>query len=71
MKRGGGRKGGKRDDIFKLVQESGGATRGELIEKLGIKGDKSGEQSLSNALSALKRDGRVTQSGDGKYQTAA
>ena len=66
-----GREGGKRDEILKLVQELGGGTRAELIEKLGVKGNKSGEQSLSNALSNLKKQGKVTQDESGKYLVAA
>ena len=62
---------GKRQEVFKLVGEyPSGVTVGELKDKLGIKGDKAGEQSLSNALSALKKSGQLTLD-DGRYAVAA
>jgi hypothetical protein len=47
---------------------SNGLSRSEILESLGLKGDKSGEQSVSNALTALKKAGRVT-SNEGRYAT--
>lgn len=65
------RQSGKRNEIFKLVQEyPDGVTRGELVEKLAVKGNKQGEQSLSNALAALKKTGKLIQEG-GKYSIVA
>jgi hypothetical protein len=62
---------GKRNEVLKLVEQyPQGVTAGELKDKLSIKGDKSGEQSLSNALSALKKAGQLIQE-DGKYKAAA
>ncbi len=62
---------GKRQEVFKLVEEyPDGVSVGELRDKLGIKGDKAGEQSLSNALSALKRSGQITLV-DGRYAVAS
>ncbi len=61
---------GKRNEVLTLVQQyPDGVTRGELIDKLSINGDKPGEQSLSNALAALKKAKQLTQEG-GKYKAA-
>ncbi len=46
-----------------------GLTRGELLEKMGLKGDKSGEMSVSNALTALSKTSQVRRE-DGKYLAA-
>ena len=60
---------GKRSEVIHLVASfPEGATRAELIEKLQIKGDKAAEQSLSNALAALKKGGQIDQLSDGRYQ---
>jgi hypothetical protein len=49
------RRGSKRDEFLKLIQESEGLTRGEILEKMGLKGNKSGEMSVSNTLTALPK----------------
>ena len=65
------RESGKRNEVLTLVQSfPHGATRGDLIDKLNIKGDKAAEQSLSNALASLKKQGHLTQT-DGKYTAQA
>ena len=62
-----GRKGSKRDAIIAVLQANpDGLSRGELLEKMGIKGDKSGEMSVSNALTALSKSNQVARK-DGKY----
>ena len=59
-----GRRGEKREAIRDLVaQHPDGITRGELLTAMNAHGDKSAEQSISNALSAIKKVGRVTQEG--------
>lgn len=59
-----GRRSGRRQEVLGLIKDSeAGQTRGEIIEKLRIKGDRREEQSVSNALSALKRAGQITQDG--------
>lgn len=62
-------RGAKREELLSLIEDTPGLTRGEIIEKLGIKGDKSQEQSISNALAALKKSGTITAT-DGKYAIA-
>ena len=46
------RRGSKRDDLLRVIGEGNGLTRGEILQKMGLKGDKSGEMSISNALTA-------------------
>ena len=66
-RRGVGRRGGIRDEILALIKgESQGMTRADIIEKKGVRGDKSGEQSISNALTNMKKAGQVTQD-NGRY----
>jgi hypothetical protein len=63
--------GEKQAQVLKLVEAAAeGVVRGELIEKLGVKGNKSGEQSVSNALNALKKAGKID-STDGKWHVVA
>lgn len=63
----GGRKGGKRDAIIAVLQANpDGLSRGELLEKMGLKGNKTGEMSVSNALTALTKSNQVARK-DGKY----
>ena len=61
------RKTSRRAEIVKIVQSSkAGVGRAGIIDKLGIKGDKSAEQSVSNALSAMKKAGELKHE-DGLY----
>lgn len=59
-------RGSRRKEILDLVKNGRGMNRAEILEALGVKGDKSGEQSVSNALSALKKGGELVVE-DGKY----
>jgi len=61
------RRGSKREGILAaLAGAPHGLSRGELLEKLGLKGNKSGEMSVSNALTALSKANQVVRK-DGKY----
>jgi hypothetical protein len=62
----GARSGSKRDELLKVIREGGGLTRGQILEKMGLKGNKSGEMSVSNALTALTKANQVARR-DGKY----
>ena len=42
-----------------MIRESDGLTRGEILERMQLKGDKAGEMSVSNALTALTKGGQV------------
>jgi DNA-binding transcriptional ArsR family regulator len=59
-------RGEKRRAVLELIQKSKGLTRGEILSTLNVKGDKSAEQSVSNALTALKKQNLVA-SRDRKY----
>ena len=61
---------GKRAVLLKLIKNNPAITRSEIIEKTGVKGDASAEQSISNALSALKTQKKIVQDADGKYAAA-
>ena len=66
----GARRGSKRDALIKLITDNpAGLKRGEILEKMGLKGNKSGEMSVSNALTALTKGNQVTRR-DGKYLVA-
>ena len=52
-----------------LSKHPAGVTRGDILEALGEKGNKSGEQSISNALNNMKKAGKIKLA-DGKYTAA-
>ena len=64
------RRGSKRDEILRVLRGSNGLSRGEILDKMGLKGDKAGEMSVSNALTALTKSQQVARR-DGKYHMAA
>ena len=65
-----GRRGSKRDALMQTIRQyPDGLTRGEILEKMGLKGDKSGEMSVSNALTALTKANQISRR-DGKYISA-
>jgi hypothetical protein len=65
----GTRRGSKREELLKVIREGNGLTRGQILEKMGLKGDKAGEMSVSNALTALTKSQQVARR-DGKYVVA-
>ena len=72
--RGGGRtrarRGSKREQLLQLIrQHPDGLARKDILEKMGLKGDKSGEMSVSNALTALTKTSQVSRH-EGKYRSA-
>jgi hypothetical protein len=61
------RRGGKREQLLALIRQNpAGLARRDILERMGLKGDKSGEMSVSNALTALTKAGQVLRR-DGKY----
>jgi len=68
-RRGGGRRGSKRDELLRIIRDGDGLTRGEILDRMGLKGNKSGEMSVSNALTALTKANQVTRR-DRKYVIA-
>lgn len=68
-RRRGGRS--KREQLLTLIQSTpGGLARKDLLERMGLKGDKSGEMSVSNALTALVKQQQVERH-DGRYIAGA
>jgi hypothetical protein len=63
------RQGSRREALLELIRQSDGLSRGELLERMGLKGDKSGEMSVSNALTALTKSNQVHRE-DGRYRAA-
>jgi hypothetical protein len=50
------RRGERQEELLNLIGENpDGLTRGEILEQLGVKGDKKAEASISNALNNLKK----------------
>src|SRR3954451_15418595 len=64
------RRGSRREALLELLRQSDGLSRGEILERMGLKGDKSGAMSVSNALTALTKSNQVRREG-GKYRAAA
>jgi hypothetical protein len=65
----GPRKGSKREELLSVIRAGNGMTRGEILERMQLKGDKAGEMSVSNALTALTKANEVVRR-DGKYLSA-
>jgi hypothetical protein len=63
------RRGSRREELLNLIRDGNGLSRGEILERMGLKGDKSGEMSVSNALTALTKRNQVRREG-GKYLPA-
>jgi hypothetical protein len=64
------RRGSRREALLQVIQSSTvGLSRGEILERMGLKGDKSGEMSVSNALTALTKSNHVSRR-EGKYVVA-
>jgi hypothetical protein len=62
-----GKRGSRQDGIVAVLKGNAtGLSRGDILDKLGLKGNKTGEQSISNALNNMKKAGKVTAQ-DGKY----
>ena len=63
------RRGSRREELLKVIKAGGGLTRAEILEKMGLRGDKTGEMSVSNALTALSKSNQVRR--DGRKYLAA
>jgi len=64
------RRGGRREALLELIRQSDGLSRGEILERMSLKDDKSGEMSVSNALTALAKRNQIRREG-GKYYPAS
>jgi hypothetical protein len=63
------RRGSRREDLLNVIRQGNGLSRGEILERMGLKGNKSGEMSVSNALTALAKGNQVRRD-SGKYHAA-
>jgi hypothetical protein len=63
------RRSSRREELLQVIRAGHGPSRGDILEKMGLKGDKSGEMSISNALTALTKSNQVTRR-EGKYVIA-
>lgn len=64
------RRGSRQEAIKKIIADSAdGVTRGDILAEMNVRGDKSAEQSVSNALANMKKAGKVTAK-DGRYFAA-
>lgn len=60
-------RGSRREALLQLIRENpNGLRRGEILERMGLKGDKAGEMSISNALTALTKSNQVSRQ-QGRY----
>src|SRR4051794_436744 len=50
---GRARRGSRREELLNLIRDGNGLSRGDILERMGLKGDKAGEMSVSNALTTL------------------
>lgn len=67
----GARRGSRREALLAVIRaNSAGLSRGEILQHMGLKGDKAGEMSVSNALTALTKSNQVHRDG-GKYRLSA
>ena len=63
-------RGTRREGVLRVIAENpAGLNRGEILEKMGLKGNKTGEMSVSNALTALTKGNQVARR-EGKYVAA-
>ena len=63
-------RGSRQQSVLAVITKSKkGMTRGDILQAMGLRGNKGGERAASNALTALKKAKKVT-SKDGKYLAA-
>lgn len=61
---------GRRAALLQVIGgEPNGLSRGQIFERMAIKGDKTAEKSVSNALTALTKNNHISRR-DGKYVIA-
>ena len=59
--------GSRREAVLRVIGENpNGLSRGEIFERMGLKGNKSAEKSVSNALTTLTKNNQVARR-EGKY----
>src|SRR4051794_11978392 len=53
------RRGSKRAELLRVIASGNGLLRREILEKMGHRGNKAEEMSVSNVLTALKKTGHI------------
>jgi len=64
------RRGSRREQLVELIRSHNGLRRQDILDQLGLKGDKTAEMSVSNALTALIKASQLRRE-DGYYHIAA
>src|SRR5215207_6723512 len=64
------RRGSRHEELMNVIRQGHGLTRWEILEKMGLKGNKSGEMSVSNALTALTKSNQIRRNEERKYVAA-
>jgi len=59
-------RGSRREELLRIIGERGGLRRRDILERMGLRGDKLAEMSVSNALSALIKAQRIRRD-NGRY----
>ena len=57
---------GRRSEILKLLTDNPGLTKGEIIDRLGARNDKSAWQSVNNAIANMKRKKKIRTEGEAR-----
>lgn len=61
------RRGDVTESVMNVIGTNGPSRRVDIINALGVKGDKQGEMSVSNALTRLKNQGLIARQDDGRW----
>ena len=57
------RRSSRREVLLEMIRQNDGLSCGEILERMGLKGDKSGEMSVLNALATLTKSNQVHREG--------
>jgi hypothetical protein len=57
----------RRQELLNILREGNGLSRGEILERMGLKGDRAGEGSVSNVLNALLKRNQARREGHKYY----
>jgi hypothetical protein len=60
-------RGSRREELLNLIREGNGLSRGEILERLGLRDDKAGAMSISNTLTTLLKRNHLRREGRKYY----
>ena len=63
------RRGSKREQLLEVIRQNPGLARKDILERMGLRGSKSGEMSISNGLTGLIKANQITRE-NGRYRAA-